>query len=94
VAIKINLRIPVRHRGELLTWGDDERQRIAQAALDILDEVGIKIHGEDNLRMIQQAGGLANGNLFSPEQAVLDIWPMSCVYGLLIQSMTEALTKP
>ena len=57
MATKVNLRIPVRHLGELLTWGNQERQRIAQAALDILDEVGMKIHGEDNLRMIEQAGG-------------------------------------
>jgi len=57
---KINLQVPIRHMGELFTWGEEERQLIAQAAVEILDKVGMKIQGEDNLRMIEQAGGRVN----------------------------------
>ncbi len=60
MSTSINIRIPVRHSAEVLTWGDDERKRIAQAAVEVLDEVGMKIDGQDNLEMIAQAGGEVN----------------------------------
>ncbi len=60
MATRVNIRIPVRHSAELLTWGDDERQRIAQAAVEVLHEVGMRIDGQDNLKMIEQAGGGVN----------------------------------
>ncbi len=60
MATRVNIRIPVRHSAEVLTWGDSERQRIAQAAVEVLDEVGMKIEGCDNLEMIEQAGGGVN----------------------------------
>jgi len=60
MATRVNIRIPVRHSAEILTWGDDERQRIAEAAVEVLNEVGMRIDGEENLKMIEQAGGGVN----------------------------------
>ncbi len=60
MGMKVSLRVPLRHVGDLFTWGDREREQIVQAALVILDKVGMKIHGEHNLQMLERAGGGVN----------------------------------
>ncbi len=53
----VQLRIPRDRPGEMLTLGDEERQQIVQAALVVLERVGVRVEGEDNLRLLEQAGG-------------------------------------
>ncbi len=60
MATRVNICIPVSHSADILTWGDAERRRIAEAAVEVLGEVGMKIDGQDNLKMIDEAGGAVN----------------------------------
>ena len=52
----IQLRVPRDRPGEMLTVTDEQRQQIAQAAFVILERVGMRIEGDGNLQLLEQAG--------------------------------------
>jgi len=57
---RVRLKIPVRHFGDIVTWGEEEREKIVQSAMVVLEKVGVRIQGEQNLRLLDQAGGGVN----------------------------------
>ncbi len=54
---KVYLNVPLSSQAPILSWDAEHRQRIVQGALRVLAEVGLRIEGSDNLRMVERAGG-------------------------------------
>jgi trimethylamine:corrinoid methyltransferase-like protein len=81
----IQLRIPRDRPGEMLTLGDEERQQIAQAAFVVLERVGVRIEGEESLRLLERAGGgvdhsagvvrFAEGEVLDTARQLARDWP-------------------
>jgi trimethylamine--corrinoid protein Co-methyltransferase len=57
---RVHLRVPIASVADILTWGQSQVQRVADAAVQVLLRVGFRVEGDTYLTVLQAAGARAD----------------------------------